>query len=248
MSRNSLIRKERSLQPDKVIPQNISLKNEENDLNARILNQNKSRNKLFNDLNSIFVKDENYTILKYPSPILDSLLNTHKNFVVLINTKEFYEGTSILELKKQAFLNKFNAFIKKKVTLPTLNKKSIEKVIGPTTLDPMLITNISGLEVNKHNKFDENEMKSEMTQPNVENNVISTLATENSDYEIKFKTVEHKGIEVKDSKCCDFKLPKIKVKILDHKNLPKVKNASLLNPLEIEKLNAYCKLKKNFKS
>jgi len=248
MSRNSLIRKERSLQQGKVFPNNISTKNEENDSDARIIKQNKSRNKLFNDLNSIFAKDENYNILKYPYPILDSLLNTHKNFVVLINTKEFYEGTNILELKKKAFLEKFNAFIRKKVSLPRLDKKSIEKVVATTTLDPMLITNISELEVIKKNKIKENEMTTEVTYPNMEYNVISTLATENSDYEIKSKTIEHKGKEVKESNCFEFKLPKIKVRILDHTNLPKIKNASLLNPLEIEKLNAYCKLKKNFKS
>jgi hypothetical protein len=68
-------------------------------------------NNVINEINSLLVNIDNIKTKNSFSPeIKDSLLNSYKDFVAVNRQTKFNEGTSILDLKKDAFINKLKIF------------------------------------------------------------------------------------------------------------------------------------------
>jgi hypothetical protein len=68
-------------------------------------------NNVINEINSLLVNIDNIKTKNSFSPeIKDSLLNSYKDFVAVNRQTKFCEGTSILDLKKDAFMNKLKIY------------------------------------------------------------------------------------------------------------------------------------------
>jgi len=68
-------------------------------------------NNVINEINSLLVNIDNIKTKHSFSPeIKDSLLNSYKDFVAVNRQTKFYQGSSILDLKKDAFINKIKIF------------------------------------------------------------------------------------------------------------------------------------------
>lgn len=91
---------------DKVREFTVEQKN--SDFNRIFKHTNKERNtNVINEINSLLVNIDNIKTKHSFSPdIKDSLLNSYKDFVAVNRQTKFLEGASILDLKKDAFIQK----------------------------------------------------------------------------------------------------------------------------------------------
>lgn len=87
-----------------------SLDKKENDFDRIFQHTNKARNiNVVNEINSLLINIDNIKTKESFSPdIKDSLLNSYKDFIAVNKKTKFYEGSSILDLKKDAFIKKMN--------------------------------------------------------------------------------------------------------------------------------------------
>lgn len=89
-----------------------SMEKKENNFDRIFQHTNKAKNiNVINEINSLLVNIDNIKTKHSFSPdIKDSLLNSYKDFVAVNRQTKFYEGTSILDLKKDAFIKKVKIF------------------------------------------------------------------------------------------------------------------------------------------
>jgi hypothetical protein len=79
------------------------------------VSQNKNE-RILNEINYLFdVLDNIKTTSDHSLPVPDSLLNTHKNFILFKKYDQFEKGISLLDLKRQEFLEKANLLIQVKL-------------------------------------------------------------------------------------------------------------------------------------
>ena len=205
---------------------------------------NHKKFKLYSDINSVISKMElNDANLNNSVENHDSLLNTHKNYVVFQKYREFNQGVSVIELKKQAFIEKMKSFLNKKESPLSYREKHVIKIDRNNTnknnnkdRENKSVSKLFNSEINLTKK---STLKlKDLPRNNYNSSILSSSEIKES--KIKLKR-EEDGIYLNTS---DIKLPFLKVRVLDHKELPKMKNSSLLNEEERKKLFIFCKMKK----
>lgn len=89
-----------------------SMEKKMNNFDEIFKHNNKEKNtNVINEINSLLVNIDNIKTKNSFSPdIKDSLLNSYKDFIAVNRQTKFYEGASILDLKKDFFVKKFKIF------------------------------------------------------------------------------------------------------------------------------------------